>query len=236
MKPPERTSKRRRRRKRARESEEERTTPGESKSSTPLLTTNLSLGTRSDEVKLLQDILIKKGHLKQGLNTGYFGTQTQAALKKYQCAQNITCGGTNHGRVDIATRLKLNLESDTTTTSSTYTFTRTLSLGTFGSDVKELQKFLNTQGFIVKATGGGSPGNETTFYGPATARAVSRFQEAHRTDILTPTNLTRGNGRFGPRTLQKANTLMGTTATTTLVTDTRTLVERMLELIRLFSR
>ena len=50
------------------------------------------------------------------------------------------------------------------------------SVGERGEHVKQLQVFLNTNGFIVSATGFGSKGNETTYFGPATAAAVSKFQ------------------------------------------------------------
>lgn len=44
--------------------------------------------------------------------------------------------------------------------------------------VKQLQSFLNTHGFTVAFSGYGSIGNETTFFGPATKRALLRFQVA----------------------------------------------------------
>ena len=65
-----------------------------------------------------------------------------------------------------------------------------------GEDVRALQKFLNAQGFIVVPSG-----EETTYFGPATAAALARYQEAHRAEILTPNGLARGTGIFGPATL-----------------------------------
>ncbi|MDQ5957271.1 MAG: hypothetical protein QG614_246, partial [Patescibacteria group bacterium] len=48
---------------------------------------------RYQEVKDLQDKLIEKGHLKQDLNTGYFGPATLKAVKEYQKENNISNTG-----------------------------------------------------------------------------------------------------------------------------------------------
>ncbi|MBI2023542.1 peptidoglycan-binding protein [Candidatus Giovannonibacteria bacterium] len=52
---------------------------------------SLYLGVYGNDVKTLQGKLITLGHLEAGKNTGYFGALTEAALKKFQCAQNIVC-------------------------------------------------------------------------------------------------------------------------------------------------
>lgn len=91
------------------------------------------------------------------------------------------------------------------TSTKTFLFTRTLRQGSTGADVKTLQKFLNTHGFIIAARDAGSLGNETTFYGPATAKAVKKFQENHKDTILKPFNLEQGTGIFGVATLTFVN-------------------------------
>ena len=87
-----------------------------------------------------------------------------------------------------------------------YTWTRNLSIGSTGDDVRQLQRFLNgnpqTQ---VAVTGVGSPGNESSYYGPATARAVSKFQEMYAAQILTPLGLTNGTGGFYTSTRAQLN-------------------------------
>jgi hypothetical protein len=79
-------------------------------------------------------------------------------------------------------------------------FARDLRLGMTGDDVKALQVYLNAKGFAVAATGLGSTGNETTFFGRGTKQALIRFQNAHRAEILAPAGLTEGTGFFGSAT------------------------------------
>lgn len=89
-----------------------------------------------------------------------------------------------------------------------YTWTRDLSQGSEGADVMKLQQFLNDNPDTrVAATGAGSAGMETMFFGPATAAAVSKFQVAYRAEVLTPAGLVNPTGYFGPSTRAKANAL-----------------------------
>lgn len=71
-------------------------------------------------------------------------------------------------------------------------FTRDLKLGATGADVKQLQQFLNTHGFIIATAGAGSPGGETSMFGSATQKALIRFQMAN--------GITPAVGYFGPKT------------------------------------
>ena len=89
-----------------------------------------------------------------------------------------------------------------------YTWNKNLTIGSSGDDVRQLQRFLNgnpqTQ---VAVSGVGSPGSETNYYGPATSRAVSKFQEMYAAQILTPLGLTKGTGGFYTSTRNHANSL-----------------------------
>lgn len=87
-------------------------------------------------------------------------------------------------------------------------FTRTLFSGMRGDDVRELQKFLNTDALTrVADTDAGSPGNETDYFGPATKNALIKFQEKYSAEILVPVGLTAGTGFFGEKTRAKVNAL-----------------------------
>jgi hypothetical protein len=78
-----------------------------------------------------------------------------------------------------------------------FMFNKNLQTGTRHSDVKELQKFLNATGFTVSASGSGSAGNETDFFGSATRRALIRYQQAN--------NIRPAIGFFGPITRRSVN-------------------------------
>jgi spore germination protein YaaH len=67
-----------------------------------------------------------------------------------------------------------------------------LQLGARNASVKDLQKFLNQKGFVVATTGGGSVGNETTYFGPATRAALIKYQKAR--------SITPAVGYCGPLT------------------------------------
>ncbi|MFH0803955.1 MAG: glycosyl hydrolase family 18 protein [Candidatus Tagabacteria bacterium] len=54
---------------------------------------SLSFGLSGSDVTAFQNKLIKQGYLAEGKATGYFGPLTQAAVKKFQCDQNIICSG-----------------------------------------------------------------------------------------------------------------------------------------------
>ncbi len=58
-------------------------------------------------------------------------------------------------------------------------FTADLVLGATSPDVKRLQGFLNGRGNLVARSGPGSSGQETSYYGPGTTRALAAFQSAN---------------------------------------------------------
>jgi len=83
-------------------------------------------------------------------------------------------------------------------------FTRNLYPGMTGADVKCLQEYLNSTGHQVAASGVGSPGNETTYFGSLTRNAVKSWQDAN--------GISYGDywGYFGPSTQAVYNSICGT--------------------------
>ena len=87
------------------------------------------------------------------------------------------------------------------------TFTRNQSMGQSGGEIMAIQQFLNSAGFVVSASGAGSPGNESSYFGAKTKAAVIKFQNAYASDILTPAGLSAGTGFWGAGSRAKANAL-----------------------------
>lgn len=81
--------------------------------------------------------------------------------------------------------------STAATPPATGTFSRDLYLGLTGEDVRALQVYLNAHNCTVAASGAGSPGKETTYYGLLTQRALMKFQAKN--------NITPVAGYFGPK-------------------------------------
>jgi hypothetical protein len=80
------------------------------------------------------------------------------------------------------------------------TFTRNMTVGATGSDVKCLQAILNQSASTqVAVTGAGSPGNETSYFGPLTLAAVKKFQAQNG---MIPAN------QVGPMTRARLNQIL----------------------------
>jgi peptidoglycan hydrolase-like protein with peptidoglycan-binding domain len=92
------------------------------------------------------------------------------------------------------------LQGGGSSSSTSYTFTRDLTMGSTGDDVKQLQMFLNNNGYAVAASGVGSKGMETMYFGGLTQAAVSKYQAAKG---IAPTA-----GYFGPKTRAAVNAQM----------------------------
>jgi hypothetical protein len=87
----------------------------------------------------------------------------------------------------------------------TFTFTRNLTVGSTGSDVQNLQIFLNSKGFVVASSGAGAPGSESTYFGFKTKAALAKFQAAN--------GVSPAVGFFGPITRAKVASMGGVVVT-----------------------
>jgi hypothetical protein len=105
----------------------------------------------------------------------------------YDTASGYKCGCTSSLGYSTTT-------GESCGSSSTSAFLRNLTIGSMGPDVKALQALLNSKGYIIAETGAGSPGNESAYFGVATAQALAKYQQAH--------NIVPASGYFGPRTRQ----------------------------------
>jgi hypothetical protein len=79
-----------------------------------------------------------------------------------------------------ATSSKALTPTASATSSSPLVLTKNRQLYDRGEDIRSLQKFFNTHGFIVAQSGPGSPGNETSIFGTNTYRTLIKFQKANK--------------------------------------------------------
>lgn len=105
-------------------------------------------------------------------------------------------------------------------------FTRDLDSSVQGEDVRCLQKYLNGAGYVISASGVGSPGNETSLFREGTKAAVKKWQAA---------NGLSASGMFGPLSRAKYATLAnGSSATasgnSSLATQIASLLARLNDL------
>ena len=165
----------------------------------PVFNSDLSLGSKGDDVTKLQELMAKDSEIyPEGLVTGYFGPATQRAVRKFQAKHGLP----QVGRVGPATRAKLNETSGVPTVTQpspvaqvvSPVFNSDLSLGSKGDDVTKLQELMAKDSEIYPE------GLVTGYFGPATQRAVRKFQAKHGLPQV---------GRVGPATRAKLNEVSG---------------------------
>lgn len=194
-----------------------------------LVSKNLALGDRNDEVNTLQQLLAQDtGVYPEGIVSGFFGPATQRAVKRFQAKYGIT----QLGNVGPQTRAKLQelfgvgaasvaalppassyAEPASVSAVSAGIPSRILSPGTRDDEVRMLQQLLASDPAIYpEATVSG-------YYGPATTRAVRAFQLKY--GVIQEAADT-GNGRVGPKTLAKLQEVFSGGAPTVSVSASAT--------------
>ncbi len=171
------------------------------------LRSTLLFNSRGSEVSALQNILISKGYLTAGSNTGYFGALTRAAVRKYQCDKGIVCSGdektTGYGVVGVRTRASLSgsvpsapsgVQPTPVLTSQPIQQTtgRNLYLGMRGTDVLDIQNILIAFGYLPF-------GSNTGYFGEQTRNAVRKYQCA-KGIVCSGDESTTGYGVVGAKT------------------------------------
>jgi hypothetical protein len=145
-----------------------------------------------------------------------------AMIASVACAQTPTVAQLMAEIAALQAQLQsLSGSSTTTTTTGSLpaacvgvTFARNLVVGSTGSDIKCLQALLNLSASTqVSATGAGSPGSETTYFGVKTLAAVKIYQVNKG---FTPAN------QVGPLTRGALNAQLGGSSSTTTTTTTTT--------------
>jgi peptidoglycan hydrolase-like protein with peptidoglycan-binding domain len=175
----------------------------------PVTTGTLQRGDRGDAVTTLQNRL-KTAGVFDGPVTGFYGSLTEEAVRRFQQAKGLSVDGVAGPRTmaalmsgsPTASRPPAQGSPSTGTTGSTGTTTTTTTLqrGDRGVAVADLQNRLRNAGYFN--------GPMTGFYGSLTEEAVSRFQQAKGFSV---------DGKAGPQTLtalrQTSSTQAGTPPT-----------------------
>lgn len=175
-------------------------TPSQVVSATTIVNTNdnvnsfnftgvIKLGSRGEQAKELQKILIEKGFLA-GVADGSFGPMTLSAVKKFQEANGLIADGIVGPAVNVILNKSINLDPKINNPLSivkpigNYNFgTSLLKNGSTGEAVKELQRYLNDTlnlGLILDGK-----------LGPKTIAVIKEWQKSKG---LIP------DGLVGPRT------------------------------------
>lgn len=131
----------------------------------------LTIGSRGDAVKRVQQILIDNGFTVVGGADGVYGVLTANAVRSFQNANAIALTG----NVDEATAAALQASAKPAPTPHDPTVTSPfvgLQYGSLGSDVSSLQQALIAAGIAVR---GGADG----VFGNATVAAVKELQARH---------------------------------------------------------
>jgi peptidoglycan DL-endopeptidase LytE len=130
----------------------------------------MKIGSRGNDVKVLQQNLKLLGYFKYPEITGYFGTITQDAVKRFQQANGLSATGVADART---VQLIQNAVRHPSVKSPQ---ANVLKIGSRGAEVSKLQQNLKQLGYFTypKITG---------YYGTVTADAVRQFQKQYQLPV-----------------------------------------------------
>ncbi|MEK7560335.1 MAG: carboxypeptidase regulatory-like domain-containing protein [Patescibacteria group bacterium] len=182
---------------------------------------NFERGAQSNDVRRLQQLLATDSEVyPEGRITGYYGTLTEQAVRRFQLKYGIIASEKDpgSGRFGPKTRGKVHevfagrlppwpmtsaperAKPSPIAVEVSPVFTSGLGRGSRREDVRRLQQLLNRDSDTqVDTTGVGAQGNESDYYGALTEQAVGRFQEKY--GIAGPGR--PGYGYVGPATRAK---------------------------------
>ena len=151
-------------------------------------------GDKDIEIEHLQEILVAENVFAEKYITGYFGSLTEAALKRFQSKHSLP----QTGAIDAATQAKLNIVSQAETRleipGDFIVFAKDMKFGDEGEAVKALQEYLVHEGSYPEAL-------ITGLFGKLTRNAVMKFQKKY--------NITPVSGYVGYKTRHRMQQLTG---------------------------
>lgn len=144
-------------------------------------------GQRSPSIKNMQQDLIKLGYMRQGLDTGYYGSITRDAVYRFQKNHKLRTSSTitrqlyvqidNAAATMKTTTVKVPAKKPATknpaSADSVY-----VKFGETSTKVRYMQQDLIKLGYM-------KTGLDTGYYGPITRDAVYRFQKAHKQRVTS---------------------------------------------------
>lgn len=182
-----------------------------------LFNSDLGPGQTNDDVKRLQQLLASDFSIyPEGRATGYYGSLTANAVRKFQLRYGVikNASDAGNGRVGPKTRAKLAeifgagqvpaevvspAAPSVPATPSAFGLTKGLTIGSQGDEVTQLQSYLASDPSVYPE------GKITGYFGSLTQAAVEKFQEKYGLAAKGDA----GYGFVGPKTRAKLEELFG---------------------------
>ncbi|RXS83436.1 peptidoglycan-binding protein [Geobacillus sp. PK12] len=130
----------------------------------------LTIGSRGDDVRKLQQQLKQLGYFTYSDITGYYGVLTADAIRRFQRDNGLPVTGAVDNQTAARLASAVKAKTPPPAPIERERLAVRLSIGALGEDVKRIQTKLKELGYFYTAI--------TGYYGTATADAVRRFQQA----------------------------------------------------------